>query len=277
MPCLVNVLMPDGTLTGVSYAGDSLTETAQYEPHDGVYTITNTYQTYKVLKLKAHLDRLEDSAKRANIPLQLQRPALRAALRQMIASAGWGDVRFRITVGADQPDKLILSIEPFKPISQDLLTQGVRCITAPNSARHNPEAKTTDWMHQRTVLQNAMPSGIYDTFLLDANGYLLEGLASNFYAIREGTLHTAEDGVLKGISRQVVLEVALPLLPISLTPVHVDDIPRLQEAFLSSSSRGIVPIVEIDGTPIGTGAVGERTKALRHAYDTWVQANLEEL
>jgi branched-chain amino acid aminotransferase len=277
MPCLVNVLMPDGTLTDVSYTGASLAETARYEPHDGVYTITNTYQTHKVLKLKAHLDRLEDSARRANIPLKLDRPALRSALRQMIDSAGWGDVRFRITVGAEAPDRLILSLEPFTPISQDLLAQGVRCITAPNSARHNPEAKTTDWMHQRTALQNAMPAGIYDTFLLDSEGYILEGLASNVYAIHDGILHTAEEGVLKGISRQVVLEVALPLLPISLTPVHVDDIPHLQEAFLSSSSRGIVPVVEIDGKPIGAGVVGERTKALRRAYDAWVQANLEEL
>jgi branched-chain amino acid aminotransferase len=230
-----------------------------------------------VLKLGAHLDRLEDSAARANIPLALDRPKLRAALRQMIEAAGWGDVRFRITVGRDDPNTLILSIEPFHPLPAHLLTAGARAITAPNSARHNPEAKTTDWALQRRALQDAMPAGIYDTFLLDADGYLLEGLASNFYAILDDTLYTAGAGVLKGISQQIVLEVAPQVLPVKLEAVHVSQIPRMQEAFLSSSSRGIVPVVEIDGVAIGDGRVGEKTKALRHAYQAWVAAHLEEL
>lgn len=276
MPCHVRLLTPDG-LTAAPWSGDSLAETTPYEPADGVYTITNTYHKTQVLKLEAHLDRLEDSAARAGIPLTLDRGRLRAALRQMIEEANWGDVRFRITVGREQPDMLILSIEPFKPLPPELLTEGARAITAPNSARHNPEAKTTDWALQRRALQEAMPPGIYDTFLLDANGYLMEGLASNFYAILDGTLYTAGSGVLHGISRQIVLEVAPQVLPVKLEAVHVSQIPQMQEAFLSSSSRGIVPVVEIDGIAIGDGHVGAKTKALRHAYQAWVAAHLEEL
>ncbi len=89
MPCLIKRLTPDG-LQAVDYHADSLADAARYEPHDGVYTITNTYHTFQVLKLDAHLDRLEDSARLAGIPLALHRSALRAALRQMIAEAGYG-------------------------------------------------------------------------------------------------------------------------------------------------------------------------------------------
>ncbi len=277
MPCMVKILDENGTLKDAPYTGDSLADTAKFEPQGGVYTITNTNERFKVLKLGAHLDRLEDSARRADIVLTLNRPQLQQALRDMISEADWGDVRFRVTVDKHAPTQLILSIEPFKPISPLLLENGTRCITAPNSARSNPEAKTTDWMHYREALQNAMPEGIYDTFLMDEHAHILEGLGSNFYAIVDDTLRTADKCVLKGISRQVVLEIAPALLPIQLEAVFAKDIAHFNEAFLSSSSRGIVPVVEIDGVVIGDGKVGTITKQLRQAYSAWMQTHLEEL
>lgn len=275
-PCFIRILTPDG-LQPVHYVAHTLTEAAQFEPDDGVYTVTNTYQTTKTLKLDAHLDRLEDSARRASIPLQLDRSRLRAALRQMIAEANYGDVRFRITAPRDTPDCLILSLEPFTPISPELIASGVRCITAPGSARHNPAAKTTDWMHKRQQLSQAMPPGIYDTILLDNQGTMLEGLASNFYAILGSELRTAGEGVLRGIAQQIVFEVAPGILPVRLEAVNVRDIPQFQEAFITSSSRGIVPVVEIDGHMIGDGKPGAKTNLLRESYNAWVAGHLEEI
>ena len=117
----------------------------------------------------------------------------------MILEAGYGDVRFRVTVSKDRPEVFIISLEPFSPPSQQLIEKGVSCITAANSARQSAETKSTAWMHARKALSDAMPEGIYDTFLLDADGYLMEGLGANFYAILDGTLRTAGQGVLKGI------------------------------------------------------------------------------
>lgn len=276
MPCFVQKLTPQG-LQDVDYVGESLEDTVRYEPSDGVYTVSNTFHRTQVLKFDAHLDRLEDSARRADIPLTLDRQRLRQALRHMIERVAWGDVRFRITVSKSDPSTLILSLEPFKPLDEKLLTQGTHCITAANSARHDPETKATAWMHTRKALQNAMPPNIYDTFLCDAEGYILEGLASNFYAVLDNTLWTAERGVLKGISRQIVLEVAQGILSVRLEPVHISQLAQLQEAFLSSSSRGIVPVVSINGIAIGDGKVGAHTRALRQAYTNWLHAHLEEL
>jgi branched-chain amino acid aminotransferase len=276
MPCLIATLTPDG-LIDADYQADSLAEAAQHEPRDGVYTITNTHHRTQVVKLDAHLDRLEQSARLAHIPLALDRPRLRAALRQLIERAAWGDVRFRISVPAATPERLILSLEPFKPLDPALLERGARAITAPNAARHDPLIKSSDWMHERQRLQDAMPPGIYDTFLCDADDHILEGLASNFYAILDGELRTAGSGVLEGISRQIVLEVAPALLPVRLEAIRRADLARCQEAFLSSSSRGPVPLVEIDGQPVGTGQVGAMTRRLRAAYQDWVAAHLEEL
>lgn len=272
--CIIQQMTPQG-LQPVDYRAASLSEAAQYEPDDGVYTVTNTYHTLAVLKFDAHLDRLEDSARRAGISLNLDRPVLRASLRQLITQAGWGDVRFRITVSRQQPDSLILTLEPYKPPAPMVYENGVRCITLPGSARHDPAAKTTDWMHTRGQL--ALPEGIYEGLLVSDKGDILEGTGSNFYAVLHGELRTAGTGMLPGIAQQIVFVVAPPILPVRREAVNIKDRPRIEEAFITSSSRGIVPVVEIDGRSIGDGRPGAYTRRLRAAYLDWVAAHLEEL
>ena len=276
MPSLIKILTSNG-LENAPYVADSLADAARFEPHDGVYTITNTYNVTQVLKLDAHLNRLEDSARRAGIALRLDRAALRGALRSMIAEADYGDVRFRVTVPQDQPDRLILSVEPFKPLDADIIARGVRCVTVRDAARHDPAAKTTDWMHDRDAIERALPLGVYTGLLLGEGGAILEGLSSNFYAVLNGELRTAGSGVLPGIAQQIVFEVAPRVLPLRKDAVTVADIPRLSEAFITSSSRGIVPVIEIDGIPIGAGVPGTHTLALRREYTAWMEDHLEEL
>lgn len=275
MPCLIRLLTPD-CLAPVNYSADSLAAASAHEP-DGVYTVARTFNTTQVLKFDAHLDRLEDSARREGIPLRLDRARLRAALRQVITEAGFGDARFRITVPARQPDHLILSVEPFTPPSSDLYHRGARCQTVPHERRSNPAAKTTDWMEARKRIQDTFAPGIYEGLLLSEDGHILEGMTSNFYAVVDGYLHTAGEGVLPGIAQQIVLEIAPAIVPVKREPIHITQLVSLDEAFISSASRGIMPVVEIDGIHIGDGFPGPITLALREAYLVWVNANLEEL
>jgi branched-chain amino acid aminotransferase len=272
---MINILTPDG-LQPAAYTADSLADAVQYEPHNGVYTLANTFDGGKVLKLDAHLNRLEDSARRVNIPLQIDRPALRKALHRMLEQSGYKDVRYRITVPHDTPDQIILSIEPFSGHPAEIYQNGVRCVTLPPKvARANPVAKTTGWMHDRDSV--AMPPGIFTGLLLDEQGNILEGTSSNFYAILNGELRTAAEGVLPGIAQQIIFEIAPDILPIKREAVNVRDIPRFSEAFISGSSRGIVPIVEIDGITLGDGKPGVLTQKLREAYAVWLKDHLESL
>ena len=87
-PCVINFLVPDGLLPA-PYSADSLSDAVQHEPHDGVYTLANTFDGGKVLKLDAHLDRLEDSAQRIGTPIKIDRPALRKALHHMITQSDY--------------------------------------------------------------------------------------------------------------------------------------------------------------------------------------------
>lgn len=273
--CHICYLTPQG-LFPAEYSADSLAQAAAFEPRDGVYTITNTFNRFQVLTLNAHLDRMEDSAQREGFALTLDRPRLRAALRQMIADSGYADVRFRVTASASDPDRLILSIEPFHPLPAEVYARGVRCVTV-HGARHNPQAKTTDWMLDRRQIEASLPDGIFTGLLVGDGEVILEGLSSNFYAIVDGELRTAAEGVLPGIAQQIVFEVAPAIVPLRRQAITAADLPACAEAFITSSSRGIVPVVEIDGAPIGSGQPGPLTERLRSAYLAWLEAHLEEL
>ena len=276
MPAIVRRFTTHG-LEKVEYTVNSLAEAVASEPYDGVYTVSNTRQRTKTLLIDAHLDRLEASARRERIPLRYDRQQLKAALRAMILASGYGDVRFRVSAPASRPDTLMLTLEPYEPPDQSLIMKGVKCVTSNAERRKDPSAKTSDWMHVRAKLQGAMAPESYEIVLLDKNGCMLEGASSNFYAVLDGQLHTAGSGMLAGISRRIVLEVCRDVMPLRLQAPRLDELPDFREAFLSSSSRGIVPIVRIDEHVIGDGMVGENTFRLRHAYQQWVAEHLEEL
>lgn len=271
----ISILTPQGVIAA-PYSAESLADAATREPQ-GVYTVARTFKRNQALLLDDHLDRLEQSARLENISVRLNRPALRAALRALIDQSGYADSRFRITVPRDQPDHLILSLEPFKPVPAEVIDKGARVVTL-HLERHNPVAKSTAWMTARRSVVGDFPTGIYEGILVGPDGALLEGSSSNFYVIKGDTLYTAgEDRVLHGIARRILLEVAPVVLAVQFAPIKLNEIDALQEAFLTSSGRGVVPIVEIDGRAIGTGKPGPYTLKLRAAYDAWADAHLEPI
>lgn len=276
MPCTIRKLTPSG-LQPVDYTAGSLKEAAEHEPDDGVYTVAATYDTYGVVKLTAHLDRLQDSARRENIPLTLTHRQIRAAVREVIDIAGYGDVRFRVTVPRQHPNEIIISAEPFGGYPSHYYTDGVTVVTAGNIARRNPAAKDTHWMFDRRAIEDKLPADVHTAILLDADGNLLEGTGSNFYAVLDNTLYTAVDGVLPGTAQQIVLEVAPEVLPLVRRPANIRDLPHMQEAFITSSSRGVMPVTQIDDTRLGDGQPGAYTKAIRRAYRAWIDHHAERL
>ena len=275
MPVAIRRLTTQGVID-VKHKAKSLQDAARVEPREGVYTVSNTYNRTRTLLLNAHLDRLEDSARRQGIPLSLDRARLRSALRQLILDSDYGDVRFRISVSSAAPDESILSVEPYQAPSAELIQQGARCMTS-MAARQNPAAKSISWIRRRQAIEATKPAGVYEMFLLDARGNLLEGVSSNVYVVLGGALYTADSGVLPGVSRMIVFEICEAIVPRRQQAANMAEVERFSEVFLSSSSRGLIPVVELDGKAIGDGRVGPITLALRDAYQRWVAAHLEEL
>jgi branched-subunit amino acid aminotransferase/4-amino-4-deoxychorismate lyase len=266
-------ILTAGVLQPTPYRVRSLAEGVTHEP-PGVYTVARTFHGRFALLLDAHLDRLEESARLSGIVLDLDRRRLRAALRDLINRAGFEESKFRITVPREAPENTYLALEPLQPVSPALLERGVAVITVP-IRRANPVVKTTDWMAQRRATYDSLPDGVYEGIMCDERGCLLEGLSSNFYGVLSGALRTAGDGVLAGITRKAIFEIAPTVLPLELDPVSSAEIADLSEAMLSSSSRGILPITVIDGRLVGSGQVGPVVTALRRRYEEWAEAHLE--
>jgi branched-subunit amino acid aminotransferase/4-amino-4-deoxychorismate lyase len=275
MPIPICIVTPQ-SVTAAPYTADSLADAATKEPQ-GVYTLARTFERNKALLLNDHLDRLERSALLEGIAVKLDRPALRTALRDLIEQSEYAEARFRITIPRNAPDQQIISLEPYKPVPDEIITQGARIVTL-WLERHNPVAKTTKWMADRKAAVESFPPGIYEGVLVSPEGALLECTSSNFYAVLDNVLWTADDNlVLGGIARRIIFTVAPRILPLHLEPIHVEQIGKISEAFLTSAGRGVVPIVEIDGKTIGDGKPGHFTRAIRQDYETWAFAHLESI
>ena len=268
-------ILTAGELAPTPYRVSSLSEAVTYEPV-GVYTVARTFHRDHALLLDAHLDRLEQSAHLVDIRLNLDRVSLRRALCDMLHRAGYPDAKFRITVPQERPECIYLGIEPYTPVAERVMRDGAHVITV-SLVRHNPTVKTTEWMTIRKPTMDSLPPGDLEAILAASDGRLLEGLSSNFYGVLNGVLHTAGEGVLAGITRRAILQLAPEFLPTSLTALRQSDIAQLSEAMLTSASRGVVPITMIDGHPVGDGAVGSIVTQLRRSYDAWAYAHSEPI
>jgi len=246
----------------------------------GVYTTLRTYGGRMVLRLEEHLARLESSAALLGHSLALDRARLRVALRAGLEAAGFADSRVRITVAfasAFGPGEVFLSYEPLALPDPRLYEHGVRAACIP-VARELPRAKSTAFIATATEYYARKPPEVYEYVMVSREGALLEGLTSNFFAVRGGVLRTAEEGVLAGVTRAIVLEVAAGHgLCVARTPVHRDELPALDEAFITSASRELVPVVAVDDVIIGSGRPGAVTQELLAGYRMQVERELGEI
>lgn len=242
----------------------------------GVYAVFRLYPGMKALYLSEHLARMRRSAQLLGGLYPLSDRWLKARLREAVFASGIAIPRIRLTVPHAAPDTAFISLEPFRPPSEEVLEEGV-AVSVVAAHRDQPLAKDSRFVEQRAALKEAGGEAAYEVLLAAEDGALLEGMTSNFYAVIDNSLYTASEGVLEGIARKLVLDVAAGILPIILQPVRCVELPQLDEAFLSSSSRGPIPIVRIGDQLIGEGRPGRVFRMIREAYDQRVEMLLEEI
>ena len=243
---------------------------------NGAYTTLRTYDRTQALHLAAHFRRLEESAALAGTDISLDRMQLRAALRQ-IASQSTGDLRLRIVLDLSlQPGTLYIAAQALVTPPPEAYRQGVKAQTTRLVQRSLPKAKLTVFIHQAAQLQRELPSDIHEAILVNSDGELLEGLSSNFFAVLDGVLHTAGESVLSGTTRALVIDEARQNeLPMRIQGINIQAIPRVSEAFITSASRAVLPLCQIDDCLIGSP--GPVTRRLMTAYHARVAADIEPI
>ena len=237
----------------------------------GVYSGLRTYRGTLFLRLDLHLARTQASLRALGAP-ELDEGALRSGLDAAARAWSGGDARVRFDVWPEGRSiegtlcRMAIGFEPHVPVADELLASGVRLCVASGLERRRPRVKTTDFVQRR----RPYPLGSRDAFehlMLDVEGRILEGTSSNFFGLQAGRLRTAGAGVLEGVTRSIVLELAEQLgVRVELEPVALRDVGAHDEAFLTSSSRGLVPIVAVEDVRIGSGAPGPAFARLFDAY-----------
>jgi branched-chain amino acid aminotransferase len=261
----------DGQAVETTPAGTLAEASARLPP--GVYTSFRTHGRDRVVRMASHVRRLEESAALQGLKARLDAPRLRRGLAAAVRAAGFNESRVRVTWA---PPGLFAAVEPFTPLPAALYETGVSCLTLP-IRRENPHAKDTRFAETAAAAYGSLPAGRHEGLLLGENGAVLEGLSSNFFAVREGILHTEEERALAGVTRTLVLEAARSLLPLARTAVRGDQLAELSEAFLTSASRGVLPVVQVDQVQIGNGRPGPFTQELRRRFDELVEREAEPL
>jgi branched-chain amino acid aminotransferase len=239
----------------------------------GAYSTLRTYGGDGVVGFAHHIRRLEESSAVHGQPARLDAVAARAGLAAAIRTAGHPESRVRLTWA---PPRLFAAVEAFAPPPPALYQAGVSCVTVP-VRRKNPRAKDTGFLETARASYDALPAGCHEGLLVGEDGALLEGLSSNFFAVAAGILHTEDERALAGITRALVLEAARGVLPLATTALRMDQLREASEAFITSASRGILPVVRVDEVRIGHGKPGPITAELRVKYDEIVEREIEPL
>ncbi len=239
----------------------------------GVYSALRTFGHNRFLWLDAHLDRTERSMQGLGWTRKLDRRALCEALHRVASDYPLPDSRVRFDLLREPVEfhglraDLFVALSPHVDVPEDFLRDGVRVELAPQLHRENPRIKTTEFVLRRKPLPLGT-KGSYEHVLLDPQQRVLECSSSNIAFVRAGAIVSAGEDVLEGITALVLRRVAGQLgLPWRDERVPLAELSAVDEAFLSSSGRGVVPVVQVADQPIGTGRVGRVTQRLLTEYN----------
>lgn len=230
----------------------------------GVYTSLRTVNNKKaIFQYSYHLNRLLESFQLSGFDFEFSLDALRDPLRAIISEEVAQELRIRIFIPFEKPNiSYILSEELTQPSLHDYQI-GVK-VSTNQLNRENPRAKLTSFIKKSEKIKRACDENNLDeSIMINKKGELLEGLSSNFFAVKNGVMFTAEDEVLKGSIREIIIEeVRKNKIPLRLKPILINELDMLDEAFITSTSRGILPVIQINDSVVGAGKPGIITQLL---------------
>jgi branched-chain amino acid aminotransferase len=177
--------------------------------------------------------------------------------------------------------EVYLAIAALALLPREIYENGVRVETTEMQRQH-PRLKSTGFIGRSDAERRHIArKGIFEALLVK-DGKILEGMTSNFFYVvqRDGRprLCTASEDILLGITRETVIEIARGRgLDVQFQPLELSLLGMIDEAFITSSSRGIVPVVQIDRSGIGQGKPGPITKDLTIFYEGYVIERAETI
>ena len=249
----------------------SLDEITRQLP-DGYYSTFRTFDGGRgVLGFSDHLRRLYEPISAPEIDELF----LRRQLFTLLEPYRPGEARVRLIM--THQGQVYFAMEILTPLPIEVYEKGVYVETTELQRQH-PRLKSTAFIGRSdSERKHIAKQGIFEALLVK-DGKILEGMTSNFFSVKDDILYTAQDDILLGVTRKTVIDVAQGRgVAVNYEPLKRDQLETIDEAFITSSSRGVVPVVQIDRVPVGQGSPGPLTRRLSAAYDQYVQENAERI
>ncbi len=239
------------------------------------YGIFDFFKTIngKPVFLEDHLDRFFRSAVLMRLDVKQSRDEIKNMIFQLIEKNGLSDSGIKIILtGGFSPDgfniaepNLIITQSAFQ-IPRTMSEKGVGVITH-EYQRQFSNAKTLDYL-QAIWLQPVLKEKMADDVLYHSKGLIRECPRANFFIVtNENEVLTPESDMLKGVSRKHILEIAAGMYHTEARDISLEELRNAKEAFITSTTKNILPVVRIDGRTIGDGSPGELTRTLANEYN----------
>lgn len=288
VPVAVNI---DGVLHGRDDARISVFDHG-FLFGEGVYEVLRTYGGRPFL-YPEHMRRLHASAARIALACPLSDAEMRARVADTVAAAGIdGDAYVRILLTRGVGDivydpkacpspTVVIIVKPHVDPPAEALSAGVRLALAEVVRNHpgsvDPAIKSNNLLNNALAMQQAYREGAFEALMKNHRGELCECAQSNVFFVRDGVLLTppVDAGLLVGVTRGFVLELsAREGVRSEQGALREGDLPAMQEAFITSTTREIVPVVQVGRYTIGDGAPGPVTRRLMAAFTAAVPERL---
>ncbi len=253
-----------------------------YQFSDGIYEVCEV-RGGRLVDERRHMERLAGSLAALRIPAPMSLPALGVVLRETVRRNRVRDgiVYVQITRGAARRDhafpapgtKPALTVTARRldfARNEAMAAEGIAVITLPDNRWERVDIKSISLLPNVLAKQAAREQGAREAWFVDSQGRITEGASSNAWIVsREGKLLTRalDRRILRGLTRTVLLDViSAQGLKLEERAFTVEEAYAAREAFITSASQIVMPVVRIDGRPVGNGAPGLIATALRRDY-----------
>lgn len=249
---------------------------------DAIYEVTAVMDG-KMIEFDGHMARMQRSLDELDIAYKVNYDDMLAIHREMITRNNLvsGGIYIQITRGnpgdrdflfedgdAISPTIVLFTQEKPDPRNNSNMESGWHVMTMDDLRWHRRDIKTVQLLWPSLAKTAAIRSGFDDTWMVE-NGTITEGTSNNAYIIKDGVIITRQlsHDILHGITRASLLRYAKDRqMTIEERPFTVDEVKAADEAFVTSASTYVTPIISIDGVNIGDGAPGKHALELRQVY-----------